>query len=256
MTNPGDPIFIFPDLAVNLSKIQLVRESLECTNEQPITGDVGMPTINELKQRINDLFATQNRAVTEDDYRSLIYRMPPKFGKIKRARIIRDHDSFKRNLNLYVISEDSDGKLLATSQTLKNNLKVFLQQYKMVNDTIDILDARVANIGINFTAVVNTDQDKFEALNAAINTIKEMFAENLDIGQPIYITKIYDILNNLDEIVDVTDVEIVAKVGARYSDYSLNFKEYISADGRIQYAPTDVIYELKYPNLDIKGTIK
>ena len=126
----------------------------------------------------------------------------------------------------------------------------------MVNDTIDILDARVANFGINFTAVINTDQDKFEALNLAINTIKGIFAENLDIGQPIYITKIYDILNNLDEIVDVVDVEIIPKTGARYSDYSLNFKEHVSADGRIQYAPNDVIYELKYPNLDIKGTIR
>jgi hypothetical protein len=126
----------------------------------------------------------------------------------------------------------------------------------MINDTIDILDAKVANIGINFTAVVNTDQDKFEALNVAINTIKRLFAENLDIGQPIYVTKIYDILNNLDEIVDVVDVEIVSKTAARYSDYSLSLREHLSADGRIQYAPLDVIYELKYPNLDIKGTIK
>ena len=126
----------------------------------------------------------------------------------------------------------------------------------MLNDTIDILDAKVANIGINFTAVVNTDQDKFEALNVAINKIKEMFAEALDIGQPIYITKIYDILNNLDEIVDVVDAEVVSKTTARYSDYSLNLREFLSADGRIQYAPSDVVYELKYPNLDIKGTIR
>ena len=256
VVTPGDPIFIFPENAVNFNKIQQVRESLECTNERPITGDVGLPTINELKQRINDLFATQNRAVTEDDYRSLIYRIPPKFGQIKRARIIRDHDSFKRNLNLYVISEDSDGNLITTSQVLKNNLKVFLQQYKMLNDTIDILDAKVANIGVNFTAVVNTDQDKYEALNVAIKTVKNMFAETLDIGQPIYITKIYDILNNLDEIVDIVDVEIVPKTTARYSDYSPNLKEFISADGRIQYAPDDVVYELKYPGLDIKGTIR
>ena len=256
IVNPGDPLFSFPENAINKGKIAMVRETLECTNETPVTGDIGLPTINELKQRINDLFATQNRAVTEDDYRSLIYRIPPKFGKVKRARIIRDHDSFKRNLNLYVISEDNDEKLITSSQVLKNNLKVFLQQYKMVNDTMDILDARVANFGINFTAVVNTDQDKFEALNIAINTIKHMFSEHLDIGQPIYITKIYDVLNNLEEIVDVTDVEIIGKTGARYSDYSLNFREHISADGRIQYAPNDVIYELKYPNLDIKGTIK
>ena len=83
-----------------------------------------------------------------------------------------------------------------------------------------------------------------------------MFAETLDIGQPIYVTKIYDILNNLDEIVDVVDAEIVSKTTAKYSDYSLNLREFLSADGRIQYAPDDVIYELKYPNLDIKGTIR
>ncbi len=126
----------------------------------------------------------------------------------------------------------------------------------MLNDTIDVLDAKVANIGVNFTAVVNTDQDKYEALNVAIKTVKNMFAETLDIGQPIYITKIYDILNNLDEIVDIVDVEIVPKTTARYSDYSPNLKEFISADGRIQYAPDDVVYELKYPGLDIKGTIR
>ncbi len=75
-------------------------------NEEPITGDVSCPTVTELKQRVNDVFSSQNRAVTADDYEALIYRMPSKFGKIKRAKIIRDQDSFKRNLNLYVLSED------------------------------------------------------------------------------------------------------------------------------------------------------
>ena len=80
--------------------------------------------------------------------------------------------------------------------------------------------------------------------------------EKLDIGQPIYITKIYDKLNNLEEIVDVTSVEITNESGGLYSDETLNMKKYTSADGRILYAPEDVIYEIKYPNLDIKGTIR
>ena len=83
-----------------------------------------------------------------------------------------------------------------------------------------------------------------------------MFEEQMDIGQPIYITKIYDKLNNLDEIVDVTNVEITNESGGLYSDASLSIKHYVSADGRILYAPENAIYELKYPNLDIKGTIK
>ena len=83
-----------------------------------------------------------------------------------------------------------------------------------------------------------------------------MFEEKLDIGQPIYITKIYDVLNNLEEIVDVTNVEITNQSGGLYSDEVLNLKEYISADGRILYVPNNTVYELKYSNLDIKGTIR
>ena len=78
----------------------------------------------------------------------------------------------------------------------------------------------------------------------------------MNIGQPIYITKIYDRLNNLDEIVDVTNVKITNQVDARHSSTTLNLNQYISSDGRILYAPEDVIYQLKYPNLDIVGTIK
>ena len=256
VTTVSDPLLIFKESATNEDKIAFVRDSIEVVNEEPITGDVGLPTVAELKQRINDVFASQNRAVTAEDYEALVYRMPTKFGRVRRAKLVRDHDSFKRNLNLYVLSEDSDGNLITSNQVLKNNLKVWLNNYKMINDTIDVLDPRIINISIKFSAVVSYDQDKFEALNVAIAEIQEMFTEKLDISQPVYITKIYDALNNLDEIVDVTNVTIENKTGGLYSDESLHLKEYISADGRILYAPENVTYELKYPNLDIKGTIK
>ena len=252
----SSPLFIFGENATSDTKISFVRDSLEVVNEGPITGDVSLPTVNELKQRINDVFASQNRAVTAEDYEALIYRMPSRFGRVKRSKIVRDQDSFKKNLNLYLLSEDSDGHLTESSQALKNNVKVWLNQYKMINDTLDVLDPRIINIRINFTAVVDYSQDKFEALNAALSEIEDMFEEKLDIGQPIYITKIYDMLNNLEEIVDVTNVEITNESGGNYSDSTLNLKNYISADGRILYAPENVIYELKFSDLDIKGTIK
>jgi hypothetical protein len=256
LTNIVEPNFIFKSDAVSNTKINFVRDSLEIVNEQPIIGDVSLPTVSELKQRINDVFATQNRAVTADDYQALVYRMPPRFGSIKRARILRDHDSFKRNLNLYLLCEDFKGKLITCNQVLKNNIKTWLNQYRMINDTIDILDPKIINIKINFTAVVDYSQDKLEALNAAITEIQEIFQEQLDIGQPIYITKIYDKLNNLEEIVDMISVKITNESGGLYSDDTLNIKHYTSADGRILYAPENAIYELKYPNLDIKGTIR
>ena len=256
LTGVSSPIFVFGENATNSSKIANVRESLEVVNEEPITGDVSQPSVPELKQRINDVFASQNRAVTAEDYEALIYRMPSKFGRIKRATIVRDQDSFKRNLNLYLLSEDTDGNLTMSSQVMKNNVKTWLNHYRMINDTIDVLDPRIINIQIKFAAVVDYSTDKLEALNIAITEIQNMFTEKMDIGQPIYITKIYDRLNNLDEIVDVTNVEITNKSGGLYSDETLNVKHYVSADGRILYAPENVIYELKFPALDIKGTIK
>ena len=182
--------------------------------------------------------------------------MPPRFGSIKRAKIFRDQDSFKRNLNLYMLSEDADKKLVNSSQILKNNVKVWLNHYRMINDTIDILDPKIINIQINFTAVVDYSQDKLEALNAGIAEIQDMFLEQLDISQPIYITKIYDRLNNLEEIVDVTNVTITNKSGGIYSNETIDIKNFMSADGRILYAAENVIYELKHPNVDIKGTIR
>jgi len=251
-----EPIFVFGSSATNSAKIDFVKGSLEVINESPITGDVALPTVAELKQRVTDVFASQNRAVTADDYEALVYRMPPKFGNIKRAKIIRDHDSFKRNLNLYLLSENADTHLTTSSQVLKNNVKIWLNHYRMINDTIDILDPKIINIHVDFTAVVDYSQDRFEALNVAITEIQNMFREKMDINQPIYITKIYDVLNNLDEIVDVTKVKIKNKSGGIYSDSTLNLKDWTSTDGRILYAPQNVVYELKFPNTDIRGTIR
>jgi len=256
LTTIVDPILVFGSSATNNTKIDFVRDSLEIVNEQPITGDVSLPTVAELKQRVNDVFASQNRAVTAEDYEALVYRMPPKFGRVKRAKIFRDHDSFKRNLNLFLVSENVDGHLSTSSQVLKNNIKIWLNQYRMINDTIDIVDPRIINIHIDFTAVVDYSQDRFEALNVAITEIQKMFREKMDINQPIYITKIYDVLNNLEEIVDVTNVKITNKSGGLHSDEALNLRPWTSADGRILYAPQNVIYELRFPNTDIRGTIK
>tara|TARA_B100000287_G_scaffold86833_1_gene79437 strand:- start:37803 stop:39599 length:1797 start_codon:yes stop_codon:yes gene_type:complete len=256
LTTILDPIYVFGSSATNNTKIDFVRDSLEIVNEEPINGDVSLPSVAELKQRVNDVFSSQNRAVTADDYEALVYRMPSRFGQVKRAKIFRDNDSFKRNLNLYLLSENSDGFLTTSSKVLKNNVKVWLNNYRMINDTIDILDPKVININIDFTAVVDYSQDKFEALNVAITELQRMFREKMDINQPIYITKIYDVLNNLEEIVDVTNVKITNKSGGLYSDHTLSIKEWTSADGRILYAPQDVVYELRFPNTDIRGTIK
>ena len=86
-----------------------VRDSLAVTNEEAIVGDVLFPTTEELRLRAMSNFATQNRAVTREDYVSMIYRMPSKYGTVKKAAIVQDEDSFnQRNLNIYIASENTD----------------------------------------------------------------------------------------------------------------------------------------------------
>ena len=101
----------------------------------------------------------QNRAVTRNDYKTMVYSMPASFGAIKRCNIVQDKNSFKRNMNLYVLSNLPNGKLSTASSTLKQNLKVWINKNKMINDTIDILDAKIINLGIDFDVTANLDFD-------------------------------------------------------------------------------------------------
>ena len=103
-------------------KVNDIISSFESFNEDPIVGDTRLPTSDEIKRRTIDHFASQNRAVTQLDYEALVYAMPERFGSVKRCKIIRDPDSLRRNLNLYVISEDSRGKLTQTNTTIKENV--------------------------------------------------------------------------------------------------------------------------------------
>jgi hypothetical protein len=152
LTQVAFPLLRFTNpQSLNGALLTNVRNSLEVTNEDPIVGDIEIPTAEELKQRVYSFYAAQNRAVTIQDYKAISYAMPPSFGAIHRCSFERDFDSFKRNLNMYVISKDKLGLLTATNNTIKENLKTWLASYKMINDTIDIRDAQVFNFGINFS---------------------------------------------------------------------------------------------------------
>ena len=232
-----------------------VIRSIEVTNDEPILGDVSLPSVDELKTRAMGNFATQNRAVTKQDYISATYAMPGKFGAIKRCTIFKDEDSFKRNLNLYILSENLDGELVLASKTLKLNLKSWLNNVRMMNDTIDILDAHIVNIGIDFSIVVDDNANKFDTLRKASKVIEDTFLIHKDIGEPLVISDYFKALKDIEEIVDVVDVEIVNKVGAPYSDVDFVVSRHTSADGRVVTPEKTQVFELKYPDVDIRGTV-
>ena len=257
----GSTDFIFPSLqagtTLSQSQIDAVVGSIECTNQTPVVGATSTPSGAELKHRIFGHHAAQNRAVTRNDYISMIYNMPSSLGSVKRINIIQDTNSFKRNLNLYVISEDSVGNLVRTNSIIKSNLKNWINRYKMINDTVDILNAYIVNIGIDFTAVTMRGSNKFEVLENATTILNTRLAgRKMDIGERFYISDVYDILKFVPGLSDVVDVTITRKTGGNYSDTSFFLDEFIDPDGKYIDIPDNVVLEIKFPSLDIKGTIK
>ena len=247
----GDPT------SLNLDSLQDVISSLEVSNDEPITGDNSLPTVTELKQRIYNVYASQNRAVTALDYKSLCYSMPPRFGSIKRVNVVKDSGSYRRNLNAYVISEDENGNLIKTNTTIKNNLKQWLNQGRMINDTVDILDTKIINLGIDIEMVTAMNANSFDVLDNVILEISSFFTKTYEIGEPLYISDIYNRANKVDGVVDVVNVRIYQKTGTGYSN-DINFivDDNLSTDGRYVKIPENAILEIKNPDIDIKGSIR
>jgi hypothetical protein len=242
------------DLSITLR--ESVAGSLEVNNDEPIVGTVSLPTSQEIRVRSKGTFATQNRAVTREDYLNLTYAMPERFGMVKRANIIQDDNSFKRNLNLYIISEDKDRKLIQSNQSLKKNLKTWLNKNKMITDSIDILDAKIVNFGIEFEAIGEVDQNNFDLLSDAVNALSAKFTKTYEVSENIYISDVYSTLKDIDGILDVTSAKVTLKVGGQYSETFYDFEENLSADGRMINIPNNVIVEMKFSKADIKGVIR
>ena len=232
-----------------------VMSSVEISNELPITGDSRNLTTSELKLKVYDTFSTQNRAVTQADYENVAYRMPAKFGSVARCSVQRDPDSNKRNLNMYIISEDRYGKLTTTNSTIKNNLKTWINDYRMLNDTIDILDAYIINLGLDFVIKPSTGVDKFSLLKSCVSQLQQHFSTRFYIGEPLYISDIYNSLKSVTGVLDVVKVKVVAKTTSEYSSAEIDINANISQDGDYVICPANAVFEFKYPSVDFKGKV-
>jgi len=251
------PKLLFKDrTALSEATISTMVGSIEVDNEQPILGDTTPLTAEEVRTRAFGTYAAQNRAVTREDYMNLAYRMPTKFGKIKRANVIRDENSLKRNLNMYILSEDINGNLAAPNSVLKENLKVWLDNYRMINDTIDILDGKVINIGIRYEIIPDLDINRFDLLEQCNKAINDNFLTiKFGIGESVFISDIYKVLNDVPGVTDTKSVELYNRNGGTYSNYIYDIGANLSNDGRYLRIPSDSAAEILIPNTDIVGVI-
>ena len=181
--------------------------------------------------------------------------MAPKFGAIKRANIINPSNNSDRRMKLYVIGEDNDDNLAPANMIIKRNLKNWLAKYKSINDSLEIYDAKILNFRVEFVATGDKRFSTTFTYNSCIEALTKLFSETFYIGEPLYISRIFQVLNKLDSVTDVIDINVKPISGGVYSSNSVSFSDLLSSDGTYYKAPKNCIFELKYPINDIKGSI-
>ena len=234
-----------------------VRGSLDVINFSAASGGEDPPTIDELRLNIASAKFAQSRIVTKEDLISRIYLMPSNFGRVFRASI-RSNPNNPLSSILYIISRDKNGNLVVSPDSLKKNLVTFLNQYRMISDAIDILDAQIINLQLFFTVVVEPGLNKNLVLQNIIDSLKQYFdIKHFEIDQPIVLDDIRNIIYNNEGVVSIQSLSVVnvtGKVGDRvYSDVQFDV-ESNTVKGLI-IGPPGSIFEIKYKDNDIIGSV-
>jgi hypothetical protein len=245
------------------SLADIIFNSLASNNELAADGGQDGDTIEEIRQNALGNFQNQLRTVTREDYIIRALSMPSNLGAIAKAYAepskIGEYQSgeLPTILDLYILSYDISKKLRIASPALKNNLKTYLSEYRMINDSITIKDAFIVNIGINFDIIALPNFNNNEIIIRCVEALTEYF--NIDkwqINEPILLRDLYVLLDKIEGVQTVKNIEIINKSGEilGYSQYAYDVVG--ATINQVVYPSLDpMIFEVKYPENDIKGRI-
>ena len=246
-----------------------VLNSIVSTNPNPSSGGRGGDEIEEIRNNALYSYSSQNRAVTKDDYIIRSLSLPSSYGSISKVYITQDFErsntletvTSTKNplaLDLYVLAYNSNKQLIISSDTLKNNLVTYLNQYRMITDAINIKDAFYINIGVNFDITVLSGYNNQDIITNCITALQNHFnIEKWQINQPIIISDIYSTLLTVKGVQSVVKVEIVNKqdnTGVNYSQYGYDIPG-ATRNNNIYPSLDPSIFEVRYPNNDIQGRV-
>jgi hypothetical protein len=264
-----------PSLNLITNVFQTVQNSIAVTNERAAGGGKFEEEIEEVRNNAMAYFRAQNRAVTKEDYLLRAYALPPQFGSVAKAYAAPD---FQINtllddgtdpipnplaINFYILGYDSNGKFQNLNPATKQNLENYLSYYRILTDAINIKNAYIVNIGIDFEIIVLPNYNSNEVLLKCIDALKTMFSNSkMQINNPIVLTDIYVLLDKIDGVQSVVrpdrdgngGLQIVNKFGGNYSSNKYGIQN--ATRNGIVYPPKDPsIFEVKYPDTDIRGKV-
>jgi len=247
---------------LNSTTANYIFNSLSSNNPEAASGGRGGDTLEEIRQNTLALIASQKRSVTADDYLIRALSMPSDYGAITKAYIeqpkLTDNQvSTIETLNLYILSQNSTGQLDYATTVLKDNLRTYLSQYRMIGDNIEIKDAFIINIGIDFEIIVTPQFNNNEVLINCITALQSYFdISKWQLNQPIMIRDLYVLLDKIKGVQTVKNVSVSNKAGtiSGYSQYAYDITG--ATQNQVIYPSLDPsIFEVRYPNLDIKGKV-
>jgi len=245
-----------PSTSVNTSVIN----SLSCTNVTAAIGGAGAPTNEEIRNLVAFNFAAQNRAVTINDYESIIRTMPSQFGAPAKVSVTEENNKLK----IKMLSYDDSGRLTEIiSNTLKSNIANYLSNYRMINDYISIETANVIDLGFNIDVVLDNTQNQGAFVTQVIDIVSNyMDPGNRQMGQNVNISEIRRLIQSQNGILTVSEIQVFNKVGGQYSS-SQTSQRYLDAttkqieliDDTIFAEPSQT-YQIRFPNKDINVRVK
>ena len=237
-----------------------VVQSLNVTNVTPAVGGADQPTVEEIRNLVGYNFAAQNRAVTLNDYKSLIETMPSTYGAPAKVNVMEEDNKIKIKL----LSYDDSGHLTDTvSNTLKNNILRYLANYRMINDYLDIVSGEVVDLGLEIDLVIDKNITQSEVLTEVITRATEfMSIEGRKMGDPLFLGELQKNVSDITGIVNVVNLKVYGKTGGEYStsevsqDYVDDTTKEIQQSDSTIYMKSNQIFQIRFPNKDIKVRVK
>lgn len=258
ITNVDDVEFVVsgPVSSVNSQVVQ----SLKVLNITPAVGGADAPTIEEIRNMVSYNFAAQNRAVTLNDYKSLIETMPSTYGAPAKVNVMEEDNKIRVKL----LSYDEKGNLTDTvSTTLKNNILSYLSEYKMINDYIDIVSGEVIDMGLEIDLNIDKNVNQTDIIQTVIDDVISYFdISKRKMGDPLFVGDLNKIIGNVSGVVNVIETRVFNKVGGEYSSAQVtqeykdaNTKEIRQSDSII-FMKSNQIFQIRFPNVDIRVRTK
>ena len=240
----------------NSSINEQVNQSMRVTNVTPAIGGSDTPTIEEIRNMITYNFSAQNRAVTLNDYKSIIETMPSTYGAPAKVNVMEEDNKVKIKL----LSYDENGALIDTvSTTLKNNVLNYMSNYRMINDYLEIQSGEVIDLGLEVDLAVNKNESSTDIVKSVIDaTIAFFSVAKRKMGDPLLVGDLKREIGNVAGVINVVDVRVFNKIGGKYSTAEVaqsyiddTTKEIQQSDSTI-YMKSNQIFQIRFPNTDIK----